>query len=83
MTIDNNSKEKEEQQGKQINPSKEGGGGTNRLLPSTIEKRKVLIVDDEPDITLTLRIGLEDNGFEVYTFNNPIEALSNFKAGYL
>jgi two-component system, OmpR family, response regulator ChvI len=83
MTIDNNSKEEEEeQQGKQITPSKEGGGGTNRLLPSTIEKRKVLIVDDEPDITLTLRIGLEDNGFEVYTFNDPMEALSNFKAGY-
>jgi DNA-binding NtrC family response regulator len=80
MTIDNNSKE-EEQQGKQITPSKEGGG-TNRLLPSTTEKRKILIVDDEPDITLTLRLGLEDSGFEVYTFNDPIEALSNFKVDY-
>ena len=37
---------------------------------------------DEPDITLTLRLGLEDSGFEVYTFNDPIEALSNFKVDY-
>jgi two-component system, OmpR family, response regulator ChvI len=52
------------------------------LLPSTIKRRKILIVDDEPDITLTLRIGLEEDEFEVYTFNDPVEALSNFKVGY-
>jgi CheY-like chemotaxis protein len=53
------------------------------LLLSTKERRrKILIVDDGPDITLALRIGLEDNGFEVYTFNDPIEALPNFRTGY-
>ena len=40
-----------------------------------------MLVDDEPDITSTLKIGLQDNGFEVDTFNDPIEVLSNFKAG--
>jgi two-component system, OmpR family, response regulator ChvI len=40
-----------------------------------------LIVDDEQDITFALRIALEPNGFEVDTFNDPLEALSNFKAG--
>jgi two-component system, OmpR family, response regulator ChvI len=43
--------------------------------------RIILIVDDEPDITSSLKMGLEYNGFEVHTFNDPIEALSNFKAG--
>jgi DNA-binding response OmpR family regulator len=41
----------------------------------------ILLVDDEHDITFTFRIGLEDNGFEVDMFNDPQEALSNFKAG--
>jgi two-component system, OmpR family, response regulator ChvI len=43
--------------------------------------RIILIVDDEPDITSSLKMGLEYNGFEVHTFNVPVEALSNFKAG--
>ena len=43
---------------------------------------RILLVDDEPDIALTFKIGLEDNGFTVDAFNNPFKALSNFKAGF-
>ena len=43
-------------------------------------KRRILIVDDEPDITFVFKIGLEDNGFVVDTFNDPQQAISNFKA---
>ena len=39
------------------------------------------MVDDEPDITVTLKTALEDNGFFVDTFNNPALALSTFKPG--
>ena len=39
----------------------------------------VLIVDDEPDITTTLQITLQDNGFQVDSFNDPILALENFR----
>jgi DNA-binding response OmpR family regulator len=42
---------------------------------------RLLIVDDEEDITSILRKGLENNGFEVVTFNDPLLALSNFNAG--
>ena len=43
-------------------------------------KNKILLVDDDPDITDTFSIGLEDTGlFEVETYNDSIEALSNFK----
>jgi two-component system, OmpR family, response regulator ChvI len=45
------------------------------------KKKRILLVDDEQDITFAFRIGLEDNGFAVDTFNDPQEALSNFKAG--
>lgn len=43
--------------------------------------RTILIVDDEPDISLTLSNGLKERGYEVKTFNNPALALSDFKAG--
>ena len=35
----------------------------------------VLLVDDEPDITTIFALGLEDSGFKVDAFNNPLEAL--------
>ena len=42
-------------------------------------KRRLLIVDDDPDITLTLRTNLEQSGFEVVSFNDPLLALEHFK----
>jgi DNA-binding response OmpR family regulator len=43
-------------------------------------KNRILIVDDEPDISQVLKMGLEKNGFAVDTYNDPLEAVSNFKA---
>ena len=42
---------------------------------------RILLVDNEPDIALGFEMGLEDNGFEVDSFNDPILALSSFKQG--
>ncbi len=43
---------------------------------------RILIIDDEPDITLGFRKALRDKGFEeVETVNDPIFALKNFKEG--
>jgi two-component system response regulator ChvI len=40
------------------------------------------LVDDELDITLSLKIALEESGFlQVEAFHNPVLALSRFKAG--
>lgn len=45
-------------------------------------RRRILIVDDEPDITSTFKETLRDNGFEqIETANDPILALKNFKTG--
>ena len=44
------------------------------------KKRKVLIVDDELDINLLFKTLLEDNGFKVDAFDDPLLALQNFKA---
>src|SRR6476620_2125283 len=45
--------------------------------------KKILIVDDEPDICLTLANVLEDNnGFVVDTFDDPILALQDFRKDF-
>jgi DNA-binding response OmpR family regulator len=41
--------------------------------------KRRLIVNDEPDITLAFKKGLECNEYEVDTFNDPLVALSSFK----
>ena len=45
------------------------------------KNKKILLVDDEPDITLPFSIVLEDNGFIVNAFNDPLLARSSFKQG--
>ncbi len=42
--------------------------------------KKILLVDDEPDITYTIQKILEDHGFKVDSFNDPILVLNNYKA---
>ena len=41
--------------------------------------KKILVVDDEPDICLTLANVLEGNGFVVDTFDDPLLALQNYR----
>jgi DNA-binding response OmpR family regulator len=43
------------------------------------KKKRILLVDDEQDITFALGIGLEDNGFVVDSFNDPLLSLQSFK----
>jgi CheY-like chemotaxis protein len=53
----------------------------NRKKQEKKSGKRILIVDDEPDITFTLRIILEENGFkEVDVYNEPLLALQNFKS---
>ena len=41
--------------------------------------KRILVVDDEPDVIFTLKIVLEENGFKVDSFTDPLLALQNFK----
>jgi DNA-binding response OmpR family regulator len=43
---------------------------------------KVLIIDDDPDVTTVFGLGLQDEGFDVYTYNDPLEALSQFRPNF-
>ena len=42
---------------------------------------RILLVDNEPDITSVTKRGLQSNGFKVDAFTDPAEALANFKTG--
>jgi CheY-like chemotaxis protein len=53
--------------------------------------KRILVVDDDPDVTLTFKAGLDGhyygNGdkkkrFEVYTYNCPLFVLTQFKPNY-
>ena len=46
------------------------------------DKRKILIVDDESDITTALKMYLEIQGFHIDAFTDPVYALAQFKAGF-
>src|SRR5712691_3081303 len=43
------------------------------------DKKRILVIDDEPDLTLICSMALDL--FSVDSFNDPLLALSNFKAG--
>ena len=50
--------------------------------------KRVLVVDDDPDITLAFKVGLDGyysgnrRRFEVYAYNNPSIVLSEFKPNF-
>ena len=45
------------------------------------ERKKILFVDDDSDITTISKAALERNGFEVQTYESSLSALENFKPG--
>jgi DNA-binding response OmpR family regulator len=45
-------------------------------------RKKILVVDDEADLTMLSRLALEYHGFEVDTFNDAQEALLNYRPDY-
>jgi DNA-binding NtrC family response regulator len=49
------------------------------LLSSNNKKKRILFVDDEPDLTSLFKKVLESAGFSVNVFNNSADALRDFK----
>jgi DNA-binding response OmpR family regulator len=51
-------------------------------MTDTANAAKILIVDDEKDITTILKSALQKYGFIVDVFNDPRDALSHFRAAH-
>jgi DNA-binding NtrC family response regulator len=45
----------------------------------SFDNKKIIVVDDEPDILTVLEVYLKKWGFQVDTFASPIPALEHFK----
>ncbi len=43
--------------------------------------KRILVVDDEPDVCMGLEKVLDENGFTVDSYEDPVLAVENFKAG--
>jgi DNA-binding response OmpR family regulator len=52
---------------------------TSDSLSQQERKKKILVVDNEPDMTKMLKMALERAGFKIDVFNDPELALSSFK----
>jgi DNA-binding response OmpR family regulator len=48
-------------------------------LSSNSNKKRILFVDDEPDLTSLFKMALESGGFYFDVFNNSADVLKNFK----
>ena len=44
--------------------------------------KKILLIDDEPDITFTIKNMLYNTGFQIYTFNDPITPLKLYRRNF-
>jgi DNA-binding response OmpR family regulator len=51
-------------------------------MEDKIRRKRIMVVDDENDLTLFYRMSLEYYGFEVETYNESKRALSHFKPDY-
>jgi CheY-like chemotaxis protein len=49
--------------------------------PVTLAKN-ILLVDDELDVIYTIKNILEDNGFQIDSFNDPITALNSYRSNF-
>ena len=53
----------------------------NETTKDNDKKKKILIVDDEPDVSTVLKKVFNQSGFIANSYDDPILALENFKAG--
>ncbi len=49
---------------------------------TAVSGKRVLLVDDEPDICMVYQIVLEDAGFECISYIDPVKALKEFRPVY-
>jgi CheY-like chemotaxis protein len=52
------------------------------LHEQTRRKRRILVVDDEPDVCMVYQIVLEDAGFECISYTDSVKALQEFRPAY-
>ena len=62
--------------------TKPTGSQKEKITNNRAFSKTVLIIDDDPDVTTVFGLGLQDEGFDVHTYNDPLEALSQFRPNF-
>ncbi|MGH9979612.1 MAG: response regulator transcription factor [Nitrososphaeraceae archaeon] len=57
---------------------------SSSLLATKDRNKRILVVDDDPDVAYSIKIGLEfdDSSIMAHSFSNPVDALLDFTPGY-
>ena len=66
------------------------GYGTGTEKEKRPFSKRILIIDDDPDVTTTFKVGIENSNsysddnkiIEVYTYNDPFTLLSEFESNF-
>jgi CheY-like chemotaxis protein len=58
------------------------GSQKEKITNNRAFSKTVLLIDDDPDVTTVFGLGLQDEGFDVHTYNDPLEALSQFRPDF-
>jgi two-component system, OmpR family, response regulator ChvI len=45
-------------------------------------KKRILLVDDEPDLCMIYQIVLQDAGYECISYTDPVKAMQEFRPNY-
>ena len=54
---------------------------SNQQKVQANKRKRILLVDDEYDVNLAMKVVLDENGFKVDSYTDPSEALENFTPG--
>jgi DNA-binding response OmpR family regulator len=50
-------------------------------LESVQQQKRIMVIDDDPDVTMTLQTVLQQNGFRTDPYDDPVTAYKNFRDG--
>jgi len=52
---------------------------TSWLLSTVSKNKRIMVIDDDVDITNLFKIYLESNGYNIDAYTNPIEGIQNYR----
>jgi PleD family two-component response regulator len=75
-------REEEYEHGMQHLPLNQKTQGEGLHNQTRSRKKRILLVDDEPDICMVYQMVLEDAGYECIPYTDPVKALKEFRPNY-
>ena len=52
------------------------------ILTAVQQQKRIMVIDDDPDVTMTLQTVLQQNGFRTDPYDDPVTAYKNWDGVY-